>query len=619
MIKLNQLSKVESLNNSVLNIDSSNEGFRISTNDLIARIEGISKKIKSIAGNSEYDFLQIGSKLQDFLSDSKESFQLSSSITSMLTFEVLKKGVLELNGLLSEFTKDLTRSVNTIENDKDELHQIIEKIKLIIEQMGDFRKIVKQLRMLGISIKIESSRLDDEGNDFFILAENVDALSHQISDKSENILKKANNLFNEITKTIHELEKLEIKQTKQSDIIFNETQITINTFEQNYNNSYELTKEIVRSSDNITISISRIITSLQSHDIIRQKMEHASEAMINLSDDLKKDEVSEDESDISNGNISLIHDVCELQIIQLNNAVDEFTSAVLNIITNLIGVNENVRSIHSQTTSLLGENSIFSDGSLNSIKGELTGILSGLVKSREISNELAYSIKSIVDIVSDLAKFIFEIEEVGTEIEIIALNARVKAARKGIKGSSLDVLAEAIQKLSLDAKNHTGSISTILNSVSEISQKLNMESNSSIKKENSIDSTKHKINEIMNSFSEMGSKTSEALNKLKNKVNNIKNDINKTIDSITIHKQVKDSVTQIIEELTIITNELMNCGILSPDKEQNTIGLMKKYSMQSERLVHNEYMNSYHQNGKSNDCKSTYNKAESFGENVELF
>ena len=35
--------------------------------------------------------------------------------------------------------------------------------------MGDFRKIVKQLRMLGISIKIESSRLGDGGNEFFKL------------------------------------------------------------------------------------------------------------------------------------------------------------------------------------------------------------------------------------------------------------------------------------------------------------------------------------------------------------------------------------------------------------------------------------------------------------------
>ena len=182
-------------------------------------------------------------------------------------------------------------------------------------------------------------------------------------------------------------------------------------------------------------------------------MEHSAEALHMLSEELDKGD-----SDISANSLNVVHDVCELQVIQLNNSVNEFSTAVSDIITNLNSVNENVTSISNTTISLLGENSIFSNKSILLIQKELSAIITGLSKSAEISNELSGSIKSIVGIVSDLSKSVFEIEEVGNEIEIIALNARVKAARTGIKGSSLDVLAEAIQKLSLDAKNHTGSV-----------------------------------------------------------------------------------------------------------------------------------------------------------------
>jgi len=610
---------MELINESGLDIKSNNQRLIIRTNDLIPGIEEIIEKIQSIVENSEDDILQIGKKLKDFLSDSKELFQMSSSVSSMITYEVLKKGVLELNGLLSEFSKRLAKSVNNIGNDKEELLNIIEKINLIIYQMGDFRKIVKQLRMLGISIKIESSRLGDGGNEFFILAENVDNLSHQISDKSENILKKSKSLFSEITKTINGLENLEIKQREQTDIILNETIHTINTFEQNYNNSYEMTDDIVKSSDKVTNSINNIVTSLQSHDIIRQKMEHSVEALNNLSVSLKKSEMSDNTTEISVTNLNVTHDVCELQIIQLNDSVSEFTAAILNIISNLSSVNQNVSSINSKTTSLLGPDSIFSDKSLLIIQEELNAILTGLIKSSEISRELAKSIKSIVGIVSDLTKSVFEIEEVGNEIEIIALNARVKAARTGIKGSSLDVLAEAIQKLSLDAKNHTGSISTVLNIISEISQRLNMESDLVVNEEDNIDSTKKKISEILNSFSDIGTKTSTVLKKFQNKVNNLKSDIIITINSIAIHDWVKEKVSNIIEELTLIVNEIKNFGVFSSDRERNTNGLMKKYTMHSERKIHQSYTGDNNTSSNKSIIGNQLSKDNSFGDNVELF
>ncbi len=64
------------------------------------------------------------------------------------------------------------------------------------------------------------------------------------------------------------------------------------------------------------------------------------------------------------------------------------------------------------------------------------------------------------------------IEDVGAEIELIAINASIKAAHTGTAGAALGVLALAIQRLSADARRQTDAVARILKTIFEASRTL---------------------------------------------------------------------------------------------------------------------------------------------------
>jgi hypothetical protein len=599
--------------------ENSDNNYLSDTTYIIGSFVDIAQKIKAVCDNSEQDFLRIGNKLHKFLSDSKDLFRISSSIISSAAVEVLENGTNELAVLLDQITILLSKSVENIRNDKEELNNIKFNVDTIVNQMLYFEKIVKRFRTLGVAIKIESSRFSNDEQGFNSIADNVEILSEQIKTKASAIITKSKDFHTNIEETVDNLKKMETRQLGQTDLILKNTTRTLNVFSQNYKRYYEDTNKISISSDNISKSINDIVISLQAHDITRQKLEHVLAAFSKLVD--KNNWSGPGNNDSKNQEeFNLIYDVCELQNLHLINARDEFLSEIVKVINNLLRVEDNISSILEDTSLLLGEKSIFGTGSISQLNNEFNSISEGLVVSNEISNILRKTIKSIVDIIDDLARYIHEIEDVGSEIEMVAINARIKAARTGINGSSLDVLAEAIQNLSLESKNYTGSITSVLIVINDVSKKFKLfiDPDGLISNKENVDAVKLKIKSIIDSFTEIGVDAGNIISVLQQKVSGLKIDIGNTIDGIIIHKQVETTINQVLKIISGICEHLKNSGNITSNKSGNTSELLKKYTMHSERKIHQDFIKNNPVKNE-NKLKNTKKDENSFGDNVDLF
>lgn len=580
----------------------------------------ISNMISRISGNSEEQFLEIGGKLQVFLSRSRQLTESSSKIASSISGEILQNGINELNWLLKQFSQSLSASSEAIKNDKNELLKILSSVLSILDGLDGFRKIVKHLRMLGISTKIESARLGDEDKGFNTLADHVEKLSNIINEKVGIISTKSSFLQTGINSTTKKLEHLEKDQDRHAKQILSSTGTTLDQFEGKYNECSVRAEKISKSSVNVSRNISDIVTSIQFHDITRQQMEHVNEA---ITEAAEKTGINNSSSDFENNqeSIEFIHDICELQSIQFSNSINEFVDAVTSIVENLKGVAGYVSDIFNDTMCLLSHGDSAGSGSLSSVKDDLLSVLAGLNKNDEISVELSKSIKEVIYIVEDLAKFVSEIEEIGTEIEIIALNARIKAAHTGLNGLALGVLAEEIQKLSIDAKLQTVSVTQILNEIGEISKNLKMgvESTSKAAETTEGSVTNSKIIELINSIMNMETETKGSIEKIRSDVNNLQEDINATAGEIKIHHQSKEIAGEIIASLKNISGGLAGLYKISSDRSQNVANLMAKYTMDSERRIHDSFAKTGSviqeeiQNGEKDFTE------DDLGDNVDLF
>ncbi|MGA7720294.1 MAG: methyl-accepting chemotaxis protein [Ignavibacteriaceae bacterium] len=596
-------------------------GLQAGLTELLNSIECTSSSIGSLTGNFEKDFLAIGGKMQRFVSDSKDLSTDSSRIASVITESFLKKGITELNLLLQQFSDYLSKSVEDIKNEIIELNLILDKIGDIIDNLENFYKIVKQMRMLCISTKIESARLGNDDRGFNMLADNVEKLANFINDKVKQISVKSNDLSKKIIKSSSELEHLMDEQHLQAKIILRNTNNTLNVFENKYHETSAKAENISLCANDVFKTVNKIVVLIQFHDINRQKLEHISEALNRVVNEISQGGINELEINSYSDKYGLAHDVCELQIIQLQNARDEFVNAVLDIIKNLENVEKDIDDIHNEITTVLGEETIFSKTSLDDVKNELISIQAGLNKNGVIGQGIASSIKSVVNIVDNLSKDLFEIEEVGTEIELIALNAIIKAARTGSEGAALGVLAESIQRLSFDAKTHTTFSSQILEKISATSMKLkgNMDSDLIDDKTGQLLSTNQKISDIIMTIGKLGNEAGSMLKKVTTHTVGLKRNINSTVSGITIHESFREKATLLIDELSAIIRRIKEKNILKSNRKLHTEDLQKRYTMHSERTIHKNFISNAGEGKKSGLLNPKEKEGLFIDDNIELF
>jgi len=78
------------------------------------------------------------------------------------------------------------------------------------------------------------------------------------------------------------------------------------------------------------------------------------------------------------------------------------------------------------------------------------------------NRELSAVMNSVGDTLQDMSAYSGDIEGIGAQIRLIALNAIVKASHMGLEGASLAVLAEAVHNLSVETCERTGTVGETL-------------------------------------------------------------------------------------------------------------------------------------------------------------
>ncbi|MBI2418851.1 MAG: methyl-accepting chemotaxis protein [Ignavibacteriales bacterium] len=575
----------------------------------------INKKLDQATQGTEKDILAIGSKLQTFLVSSQNIASHSSQTIESISKDILETGVAELNVLILNFSSSLGKSADALGSNKDKLSIILESVNNIVDGFQGFRRIIKQLKMLGISTKIETSRLGTDDKGFNTIADNVDRLAQLIDAKVSMIEAKAKLITAEIVKTTNDLLLLEKEQRHQSNLIVDHTMGTLKLFEEKHNDYLLKTDTIKNDATAIYTSIRNIVTSIQFHDITRQQIEHVSEALSEAQNVLteKSGEGAEDEE----YQLGKVYDICSLQSEQIVHARDEFSLAVSNIIDELYVISKSAGDI-LETAMKLSEEFGKSGTSFGNIETDLLDILKALMKNSEISWRLLDSTKSVISTIEELTSSIQQIEEIGTEIELIALNARVRAAHTGANGASLGVLAEAIQKLSVDAKKQTEMSTGLLTAIGSISNTLEMELDKFSEDNSStqVNNTHELIKELLSNISSKGVILTGRIEDLTRMVQQLEREISHTASGIHVHEHLQMHLNDAITMLARINQEISSVTTFVSDRHRNTGHLSTKYTMHSERLVHGKYTGAV---AKTRSVVKSKTPEEQLDDNIELF
>lgn len=545
-------------------------------------------RLQKLSGSTEDEFLGIGARLQEFYTRTVEIGTASVAVTDQVGGEEIQANIRELGDIIDRMDHFLIHLKAEAELSSISLRETLLMIARVDEPLAGFKKIMKVLHVLGTSTKIESARLGLLGASFHNVADDVENLAVQINDKSARIMAENVSLSGKIKQTLARMNEIEAAQNEDVSLVLDRTRTSLEMITGVHRKCAEVAAAIAASSNEVSRNIYEIVTSMQFHDITRQQLEHVQEALCSLESRLAAQagsEVTCFASSTSGEMAGEVYGVCQLQAAQLLHARDLLTKAVSGIVVNLTGLADKGRGIALQTRGMIGVADGAGDSFFVEIEKSLRPVIELLIKSTAANRNMAGAVGSVAATVGEIAIFVNDIEMIGEEIKLIALNSQVKAALTGDEGAALGVLAEAIQRLSIDACAQTAAVTDTLHEITRVTEDLlagvSVETGSA---EMDIEAMAGRLKRLIESIRAMNDSVMATLAQSDASVQALSSDIDSATVGITVHHEVSAEVISIAAELERITEQARESA---PEAAATDLAALSgRYTMQSERQIH---------------------------------
>lgn len=606
------------------------------------RMDRMAQLIRGRLHEREDDFLALGARFMEFSSASRLLSKKASDLAELTTGGAIEQGIEQLSGELNDMTSacDFTTSEASL----SELKGLLSVIAELMEHVESFGRVVRSLQMLGISTRIESARLGSRGLGFATLADDVEKLAHMIVAKSSSIMEKSKSLHGMIQSVHQRTQELTHTQRGCSDRIMTEVGGNLDSLLSMAERSKQVIGDLSVQTAEISRNISEVVASMQFHDIVRQQVEHVDEALQDMMGMIKAhpvDVCSEADADSGSGEpdeagavdaigadaetgdaaaetgdagdgrepdaepelepdmcaaareaddrelVGWIADVTAIQVSQLDHSANRLEEAVAGIKGSLMGIAATVQGMGEDVAGIIETDDADDDSVLDRIAEGSASVIASMREFTDKAAEIGGLMATVAGTVSEIAAFVDDIEDVGSEIELIALNAAIKAAHTGDEGRALGVLAGAIQHLSTDARGHTHVVSDMLRRIADAAASL--ESNASqytetgqlkamaVRQEELMDRLRQVNATFQSLFGEVGQE-SEALGLA----------LEELAGGITLDQDVCPGLNEARKELDELVRLAREAVPEADDvgRPERLRELLARYTMEAERMVH---------------------------------
>lgn len=581
--------------------------------------------LRAMAGTTEDEFLLIGSKMQDFHQRSSEITSMANRLVDAVSGEVVHSLIERLRRMMAETEAYLAAAHGQSSDSCETLERILDLLEQVSYPLEGFQKMYKVLRMLSTSTKIESARLGEMGAGFLTLAMDVEKLSYLVNDKSGNILRQRQVLAGMIAENLKIVRSSESAQVTEVNAILKSTTASLEELVSVNERCSRFGTLVFSISGEVSGSISEVVASMQSHDITRQQVEHIVDALERLELDLGA--CGDAAADVGRRRSLVIEagDVCELQSAQLRHGSSELHAAVCSIVDNLRDVARKQARMAEETLAVTGIGDSAGHSFVEGMSRGLSTVTAVLANCARADQEMSATMKKVASTIGEIAGFVTDIEDIGSEIDLIALNSQVKAAHTGREGAALGVLAEAIKRLSVDAVTQTDAVSQTLLRVNEVTEHLFREAEEDNEQAASrITVMEGEMAEILAALGSMNADLFALLSGLNDRVRSLTDDIERATAGIDVHEQTIRTAEEVMAGLDRIVTHARKLEPASTEFKENLRHMEERYTMQSERHIH-EAIARRHGGGTAPKAQVAERPVmngggeSEFGDNVELF
>ncbi|MCK9263162.1 MAG: methyl-accepting chemotaxis protein [Deltaproteobacteria bacterium] len=549
----------------------------------ITALSKVTANLSTLETKTEQDFLQVGEKLQDFHQRSTEMAETASRVLGLMTGEEFHRSISSLMDIIEELRRHLEMSRDHSERTSQVLGQYYDTLCSVSSSLEDFKLLVLNLRMLGFFTRVENVHLFTSDSGFSSLTDDVKNLSESVREKSIEMKRKTDTLLSTISQTLSDMTAAQKMQGAQTEMMLQHIESNHTILSTKTENATSSAHRITQSIGKITGNIEEIVSGLQFHDITRQQISHAREALEGIVSDMEAGQKPWPQL----AGIAL--EICSLQALQLSQSQNEFFNAVESILGNLGGIARNVREIMREANAVAWASDYEGIGFMEEIGSGISSVLTALDQDISEQTRLTSTIRSVSDMVSEMSYFVKGIDGLGLKLQLIALNARIKAAHIGSEGAALDTISGSIYELSKNSRSDTLALSNTLAEVGEAAQSFGQDL-AAIQEDQQgqVERLMNSLQSIIASLHEVNTQVMAAVTDMNNQGESLAQDITAMISQVTVHQEVNDALKDARQRILRVVDEI-EAAFPDHDRSADETCLQTldgRYTMESERDVH---------------------------------
>ncbi|MBI5593626.1 MAG: hypothetical protein HY881_24500 [Deltaproteobacteria bacterium] len=578
------------------------------------RLQDANLILHELAESTESEFIRLGERLQEFYFRTRGLSELSSQVAKCLSGEELKPHTDGLQAVFAQVQEQDALSGKGI----SVLTSLLSRFENIGVQLGRFDQTIRNLHVLCNFIKIESASLGSRDTGFTALGEAVRKLAVNVTVKSAELMDHSENLAEMIRHGLRRMTDFEKKQQGHARLILDQAVQNLSVMNQRHQSSSETLGDISTRWKRISQSIGEVVASMQFHDITRQRLEHVCDALRDAAEKLGPVASGKagknpfnpgqlfrkriDNRSVSLSGLAEAIVPCRVQSVQLKDADADMFSAVGRIIENLKRIASEITVMAGEMQMLAGAGSQKEESFLSDLEKKLSSLGEAIASYGEINREWSASMELVTGSARDMTAFIREIDKIGIQMRMIALNAGIHAAHLGQEGAALGILAESISRLSNETSRKIDEISDSLRTVMEEAGSFALRRTTRPEEIVPVDRTgrteqpgqiQHfemstRIEGMLAPLHQMDRNVSDLLVRIDHDANVLTRDIETTIQGITVHERISEEIRKVTFDLESMVEKMRElCPAPAGDSDRKEMADMAgRYTMERERQIH---------------------------------
>lgn len=587
-----------------------------------SRLTAAAEGLSSVSKSTEDEFLSLGMSLQTFSSGCTRSSAAATSIVSMIDggsgFDAAA-----FKRLFEEAHAEVESCARAIAGGVAGVGALNAKIEDIVGLQEFLRKLSRSITILGTVMRIETARVGE--SEFTVMTSVVDTLAQEIETHNAEIASIAKAVKLRLTAISDRMTAG--LATFGEALAANRGQIqnVLKEMDAMAAQARGACRQIEERVGRIAPETGSVVAALQYHDICRQQIEHVAEVLQEAAAKVAAYRALSSAEQAALG--AWVADALRIQISQLRHVINETDASARGISEHLASIASLARAQAGEVTALLSGD-VSGGDRITNIGSNLESLSRLLSESREMITEMVNAVSAAGENIGVMSRQVANIESISENINLLALNTIIKVSRTGEAGRGLGVLADEIRKLAVSANEKIGkgaeTITAVLAAAEEFKQSLSEEFN---KKLASTDAILGRTQETAKELMQADTAMREALGALSDKTRELEAEITRIIQSIRFDSLVRSSLQRGIGDL-----EAMQAAISMHTRDSALPGTMAlssgvdalthRYTMQSERAVHETTLKAHNDNGNGTSGISGAGREKAsadLGSNVELF